>query len=379
MYSHSNTYSSARGHTLQRALILILLICTGLLVPLNAGASPATQYPLTIEDSLGNEITIDEAPQRVVLAGKATLITANAYYLFEEAREKVVAIGKTNQGLGNFLPYLDRDYENATKLPHQVGPEQIVAQRPDLVIIKSFMYKRLGKPLSKLGIPVVALDLENPAAFNSDIRRLGKILDEQDRAEEIVRIYQERLTAIKTKTDTLSNRDKPRVLLLYYSVRGNDTSFNIPPKGWIQTYQVEVAGGNPVWAESNIGSGWKTVNFEQIAAWDPDTIVITSYHTPTDSFFEEILKSNKWQQLRATKREQVYAFPADFYSWAQPDVRWILGAQWLAGTLHPDLFDELDMKTEVENFYRRMYGLSNSKIDSVVLPRLNDSLNDALK
>lgn len=363
------------SHSLLRMILGIGLFSAALLFPLNAAGAPSTQYPLTIEDSLGNEITIDGVPQRVVLAGKATLITANAYYLFEEARDQVVAIGKTNQGLGNFLPYLDPDFEDVTKLSHEVGPEQVAAQRPDLVIVKDFMYKRLGAPLSKLGIPVIALNLESPAAFARDIKILGKVLDQQDRAEEITSIYDQRLQELERSTEQLSANEKPRVLMLYHSVRGNDTSFNIPPESWIQTFQVEAAGGAPVWVDSNIGSGWKTVNFEQIAAWDPDTIVITSYNSAPETFFENIINSDKWQQLRATRQGNVHAFPADFYSWAQPDVRWILGAQWLARTLHPQLFSSLDIRREVRSFYSDMYGLSADTISSLVLPRLENTFN----
>ena len=365
----------SNSHILLRMLMGIGLFTAALLFPLNVAGAPTTQYPLTIEDSLGNEITIDGVPQRVVLAGKATLITANAYYLFEEARGQVVAIGKSNQGLGNFLPFLDPDFEEVTKLSHEVGPEQIVAQRPDLVIVKDFMYKRLGAPLSRLGIPVLALNLESAEAFVRDIRILGKVLDQQDRAEEITNIYDQRLRDIEGKTNLLSAAEKPRVLMLYYSVRGNDTSFNIPPESWIQTFQVEAAGGTPVWTDSNIGSGWKTVNFEQIAAWDPDSIVITSYHSAPEAFFENIIDSEKWQQLRASQAGNVHAFPADFYSWAQPDVRWILGTQWLARTLHPQLFSGLDIRREVRSFYSDMYGLSADTISSLVLPRLEQTLN----
>lgn len=373
MNRKSNMYIFFR--TLCRGLCGCLLIGAGLLIPLNAAAEPNSPYPITVEDSLGNEFTLEKEPQRVVLAGKATLITANAYYLFEEARDKVVAIGKTNQGLGNFLPHLDGDFEEVTKLSHQVGPEQIIAQRPDLVIVKDFMYKRLGAPLTKLGVPVLALNLESASDYEKDMRILGKVLNQEERAEEILSIYNKRLSDLKQTTDTIPAAEKPRVLMLYYSVRGGDAAFNIPPKNWMQTFQVEAAAGTPVWTDSNLGSGWKTVNFEQIAAWDPDTIVITSYNSAPDNFFEEIIGSRKWQQLRAGKEGRVYAFPADFYSWAQPDVRWILGVQWLAQTLHPEHFSHMDIKAEVRSFYREMYAISDTTIDSLVLPRLDSALD----
>lgn len=351
-------------------LFVLLLLSAGILQT----PAESLSYPLTVTDAIGNRVRIPAEPQRIVIAGKASLITANVFYLFKEAREKVVAIGKTNQGLGNFLPYLDENFTDITELPHEVGPEQVVAHRPDLVIVKDYMYQRLGAPLAKLGIPVLALSLETADSFQEEIELLGKVLGMENRGAEIIAVYRERIRRIEERLSALRESDRPGVLLLYYSARGGETAFNIAPAGWMQTYQVEAAGGNPVWTASHTGSGWKTVNFEQIAAWDPDTIVLTSYNSSPDSFFGDILNSPQWKSLRASKENRVWAFPADFYSWAQPDVRWILGVQWLAKKLHPSLFSDLSLRQETETFYRDMYGLDRQTYLEVVAPRLESVL-----
>lgn len=361
-----------RKKLLQAACIigLILFASTAAMADPSIISDPDTGFPVEIVDSIGNRVLLQERPQRIVLAGRATLITANVFYLFEEARTKVSAIGHTDQGLGTFLPYLDADFSAIPELPHEVGPEEVAAQRPDLVIVKNFAYSRLGAPLKKLGIPVIALALETPEQFQQDIEILGKALGYRERAAEILDIYRLRMEDIEARMAQLRESEKPRVLLLYYNTKGGNISYNIAPAGWIQTLQVKVAGGNPVWADSHFGSGWKTVNFEQIAAWDPDYIFVTSYRIPTAAFFQKMLESPQWRHLSAARSGNVLAFPADFYSWAQPDVRWILGVQWLAGILHPDLCSDLDIRSEIETFYRDMYGLSSAEFRSVVEPRI---------
>ncbi len=336
----------------------------------------AAEYPVTVTDSLGNSFTLEEEPQRIVLAGKATLIPASAFYLFPEAREKVTAVGKTDQGLGNFISRLDSSFEDVRKLPSEVGPEQIAAERPDLVIVKDFVYRNLGKQVERLGIPVLPLSLESPEDYRRDIKLLGKVLNSEERAQEIWNYYSSRLENVTSVTEQVPETQKPRTLVLYYSTRGGETAFNIPPAEWIQTYQVKAAGGRPVWTGSHSGGGWKTVSFEQIAAWDPDRIYITSYNLAPDNFMERILRNPQWQKLRAVKQGNVKAFPADFYSWAQPEARWILGIQWLAGQLHPERFEEMDMRRRIIEFYRRLYGLEEQRIRSLIFPRVEGALSD---
>ncbi len=127
-----------------------------------------------------------------------------------------------------------------------------------------------------------------------------------------------------------------------------------------------------LWTDSHAGKGWMTVGFEQIAAWDPDHIFITSYKSPTDEVMASIRNSEQWKKLRAMKNGRVDAVPADFYSWAQADTRWILGIQWMALQLHPELFSDLTIHNEAQSFYRELYGIQADEFRRIILPRLED-------
>jgi iron complex transport system substrate-binding protein len=326
--------------------------------------APVTAGAYRVTDALGRTITFQNVPERIVLAGRAVVMTVNAVYLFPEARERIVGIGSTDQGLGDFYPFLDPRAGQKERFDNSAGPEQLAAIRPDLVILKSFMKAKLGDALESIGIPVLYVDLESPGAFASDIRMLGDLFQDPARAAFVNRYYEARVDAVRKRT---SGAPKRSALVVQHSERDGAAAFSVPPVGWIQTLMVETGGGEPVWKTAGIGAGWNKVSFEQVAAWQPQVVLVISYQEPAAQVVEGLRTSGNWKARLAP-------FPADFYSWDQPDTRWILGLEWVARTLHPELFADLDLKKEVSSFYRELYGMDQAVIDAEILPRLEGAL-----
>ena len=82
-----------------------------------------------------------------------------------------------------------------------------------------------------------------------------------------------------------------------------------------------------------------------------------------------------WAALQAVRSDELYAFPRDVFGWDQPEPRWILGVQWLATRLHPELFGEgaphaIDMNTVVRSWFEEMYGMDDAAFAAHILPRL---------
>ncbi len=71
----------------------------------------------------------------------------------------------------------------------------------------------------------------------------------------------------------------------------------------------------------------------------------------------------------------MYLAPSDYVNYFQPNSRWILALQWLAQTIHPDLFNDNNMEDEVSSFYQEMYSIS----DNEVLNQLVDTYRSSLK
>ncbi len=324
----------------------------------------------TVTDSLGREVFFKAPPQRIVVTGKAHIMIVDPLYAFTEAYQRVIAIGKVAQGSGDFTRLIDTDYTTKTILETDASTEQIAATQPDVVLLKSYLADTVGKPLEELNIPVIYLDFETPQQYKKDLDTLGQLFQNPQRAEQIKSFYTKKADRINQQTAEMKNEDKPRVLVLYYSERDGEVAFNVPPLGWMQTLLVEMGGGTPVWKDIEIGKGWTKVSLEQIATWDADQIFVTTYQSDITQVLATIKADAKWQTLRAVKDGKLFAFPVDYYSWDQPDTRWVLGLTWLAAKMNPDHFADLNMEQEVRDFYKTLYNLDDAAIDENILARI---------
>ena len=270
------------------------------------------------------------------------------------------------QGGVNFIQLLDPEYPQKAFLKRDAGVEQFVTAEPDLVLLKSSQAEKYGAPIEALKIPVIYLDFETPDQYARDLNVLGQIFGDEARAQELNQLYQGAVDEINQKVP--AEAAKPSVLVLQYSDTDGAVAFGVPPAGWMQTKMVELAGGRPVWKEANPGKGWAQVTIEQIAAWNPDLILVVSYKQDPGKVTASLKEDPKWQLLRAVKNGSLYGFPKDIYSWDQPDTRWLLGLEWLASRLHPGQFGQVDMLQKARDFYQSAYGLDAASYDAHLLP-----------
>lgn len=345
---------------------------------LSACSAPSTAEPtaapasITITDALGREVSLPSAPQRIVITGKAFFMISNAAYAFPAAVERIAGLGKSGQATSGFTALLEPQFEAKAVLESDAGAEAIAALTPDLVILKSNLAETLGASLETLQIPVVYADFETPEQYTRDLAILGKVFEDETRAAELAAFYQERVDAVQAAVADAP--EQPRTLLLSYSDRDGNVAFSVPPMNWMQTQMVELAGGKPVWADANPGSGWATVTLEQIAAWDADQIFIIAYQGSSSDVVQGLKEDAQWQALRAVQEGHLWAFPADFISWDQPDTRWTLGLAWLAARLHPDAFPEYNAVEDAAAFFQAVYRLDRETFEREIAPNLKGDL-----
>jgi iron complex transport system substrate-binding protein len=323
-------------------------------------ALQSTADSLVVVDALGRRLRFQEPPRRIVLPGRAVFITADAILLFPGVGKRIVATGKSGQGAANFISLIDPDLASKAILTEESGPEQIAGFRPDTVILKSYLAPSLGNAVEALGIPVVYVDFETPDQYFRDLQTLGQLLGQRQRAAELIEYYRASVRRVQRNLQGLEEKQKRRVLLLYYSDKDGKVAFGVPPSSWIQTKMTEMAGGIPVRKDANPGQGWATVTLEQIMAWDPDVVFLISYWRNPQDVVRGLRSDPTWNQLRAMKTQKVYAFAGDLYSWDQPSPRWVLGLIWMAKKIYPESFADVDIMAVAEDFYRVAYGLNSS-------------------
>lgn len=333
-----------------------------------AVAPTAAAFPVTFEDALGRSVTLDSAPQRIVVAGKASILIIDALYMFPEAVDRVISYGKGTQTGKNFLSVVDPKIDTKTALENTVSAEQIAPLKPDLVIVKDYLKDSLGTPLETLGIKVVYLNLETPETFYRDVKTIGQIFGDSARADELVAYYQRKVAGDTDALKDLKDSDRPSVLLLQYSAKGGTVAFNVAPQQWLQTDMVKMAGGTPAWLDASNPKGWTTVTLEQIASWKPQMIFIVDYSGNADKVVSDLKNDPQWSELDAVKNQKLFAFASDFLSWDQPDPRWMLGLTWFAAKIQPAAFSSVDINAEVTDFYHTVYMLDENAIKTQVQP-----------
>lgn len=362
---------------------LIASLIAGCSAAPTAAAAPATAVPtetaavpvgpVVITDATGQTLTFDTLPQRIVIAGKATSLLLDSFYMFPEASSRLVGYELRMQNGDAFLKIVDADLAAKTVLENNSSAEQIAAATPDLVIMKTYMKETMGPTLDALGIKVLYVDMETPDSFYADLRNLGAVLGNPTRAEELVVYYQGYVEAITAKTAALTDAEKPSVLLLQQSNKDNEIAFKVAPAAWLQSLMVTNVGGTPVWADAADPTDWSVVNLEQIASWNPDIILIVNYSGEAVNVVEQLKTDATWSELKAVKNGTIYAFPMDFLSWDQPDSRWCLGMMWAATKIQPELFADVNMTDEITTFYKTVYGLDDAVIQEQILPLVKGS------
>ena len=328
----------------------------------------APDTSIKIIDALDREIILKEPPRRIVQAGSSAFIVNDALFLFPEAEERVVAMADSNQGRGYFLPHVDERYNEKMILSRRINMEEILAARPDLVIMKDFLFSKYDQEFQKMGVPVVYMNLESPEGWDRDLITLGQVFENSEKAEELKKAFHNRINRVTEAVKPAE--EKAQALILYYSEKDGTGAFQVPPLTFIQTTMLEMAGAEPVWKDAEMGERWSKVSFEQIASWNPDLIFLISYRTDYEEIFDLMEKSGYWNELGAYRNGEVYPFPMDYHSWDQPDPRWLLGLQWMAKTLNYDAFSNLDMESEAREFFEEFYSVNETTYNEGIAPVL---------
>ena len=322
-----------------------------------------------VQDAFERTLEFSSYPERIVIAGKQTPMLANFFYLFPTKREKLLAVENRSQSPDKFLELIDDEYQSKLILEKGAGVEQIAPLKPDLVILNTSMKEEIGTGLEEVGIPVIYVSFEDIENIFNDIRVIGKVLDEEERAEEIIHIYQKTFSEINNQIKSISSVKK--VLLIQATNEDQNYSFQVPSSSWLQTQMIEDLKSTPIWLSASLSGGWTDVNFEQILNWNPDDIFVINYRGQSNEIALALKKNELWNNFLSDNKANLASFPYDYISWDQPDPRWILGYTWMASELYPEQISRDYVLETVNIFYSFFYGMKEDYIEKEILPLIS--------
>jgi len=353
--SHNKIDKKAITKIQTTVLVLIIVV---------ASVAGVVYYYTTLNSGVAaSSLTIvDYAGRTVIINGTIASVASNypiatEVILFLGGEDKLIGADSTCMG-NSFFTTLYPKLLNATNLGHTrtgTNIEQVVDLAPSVFVAGGGSVETADQ-LTALGVPTVCLSYETPEDFNYALTVLGKLLGDEATAESTVQYYTEKKQTIASKTQDLDDANKPSVLFIEYGA-GKKYTLVAPGQGMIQNYLIEMAGGISVSANEAATS---EISMEQVAVWDPDMIIVTSYasNVSTTDLKNQIMADDKWNITTAKVEGKVYAFAQDWGSWDAPTPKWILGACWLGKFIQPDLFASMDLIQLATDFYQRFYGIT---------------------
>lgn len=201
------------------------LLSLGLAFALPSSFASATDYPVTVTDLAGRSVDIAREPQRIVVQDGRDLFSL-ALLDRADPFKRIVAwnniIARSDkQAWKAFEAKWPQAASHAVDMQFgdegQVNLEQIIAAKPDLVIVQARVKQVLDDAnvtarLKELGIPVVMIDTQVDPAVDAPktVALLGKVLNREKEAKEYTDFYASRLAAVEK---AIAGATKPKVFV----------------------------------------------------------------------------------------------------------------------------------------------------------------------
>jgi iron complex transport system substrate-binding protein len=296
-------------------LLFLLPACGAATQVLPAPSIAPTAYPLTVTDDRGKQVTFAAPVARIVSVAPSST-------------EIVFALGA-----GDRLVAVDdfSDFPAEAKTLPKVGgfrtsPEKILSFQPDLVL--AITTGNLAPALEAQGQRVVIFDPADIDGVYKNIELLGKILDREAAARDIIQRMRARIGAVAERAKIAASR--PRVL---HEIDASDpTKIYVAGPGNFIDAMIGIAGGTNVAGSAQ--TKFPQLSVEEIIRSNPEVIVLSD---ATFGASPDVVSARPgWSAIDAVRTSRVYPINPDIVS--RPGPRLAEGVETYAKLLHPELF-----------------------------------------
>lgn len=351
-------------------LALVILLCS-------CGSPAAVREEtesITITDHGGNEVTVPVNAQRVAVIGIWPL--PSVLTVFFNSAERIVGMPEPslsaaqNGLLGELYPEI-LEAETQFITDDTINIEELMKLDPQIVFYncaKSTYADQLREAgFTAVGISVNKWEYDCIETLNEWISLLSLIFPEDAKAQQVSEKSDEIYALVQERVSTLEAEERTRVFFLY---QYTDTSILTSGGSFFGQWWADATGCINV-AEEIMTDNGITVNLEQVYAWDPELIFITNFTTAQpEDIINSSIGSYDWSEIEAVKTGRVYKMPLGIYRSYTPGADAPVTLLWMAKTVYPELFEDIDIKQTAREYYKELFGveLSDAQIDSIFAP-----------
>lgn len=278
-------------------------------------------FPFTFTDATGEEVTIEEKPERIV-----SLMPSNTETIF------ALGLGDEIVGVNDYDNYPAEVEEKEKVGGQEFNVEKVISLEPDLVIGESTMLgvaKESFDQLREAGITVAVTEESNSfEEVYNNIELLSKVTGSVDEGAKIIEEMKSKIEEITEKVSDIPEEEQPTV---WFEI---DPTLYTGGQGTFMNEMIELLN-----AKNAVGDmeGWFQFTEEKVVEINPDVIIVT-YGYYIDDAEQEVYNREAWKEITAVKEERVYDVESDLVN--RPGPRLTEGLEEFAKAIYPDVFAE---------------------------------------
>ncbi|MFV0253590.1 MAG: ABC transporter substrate-binding protein [Beutenbergiaceae bacterium] len=306
-------------------------------------------------------VLVDLAGREVEVPTEVTNVAA----LVGPSFETVAMVGGTEQTVLRYGPATTNEvwaHWQQRVFPENDVPAYDNAREPnieellalDVEVVLYWDWTEIQDSLDQAGMPSIVLQVTTDDGIDTaeefvefkqqEILVVGELYGGEalTEAQEWADYVEEKVAMITERTSQLSNEERPSV----YFVRGPEALVTHGGESYTR-YVVDIAGGNLVTRDDP--ELMYTTTMEQVLQWDPEYIFM-GHQQSTDV----IVDDPAWDPVQAVVNDQVYVNFGSTGNAEYQTTATLLMTQ-IATILHPELFSDIDMVAEVQEYYSRFF------------------------
>lgn len=318
----------------------------------------------TVTDQIGREVTIPDTVERAVVLQHQTLNIAVQL----DAQGQVAGVldewkKQLGPGFARLAPGIE-DLGTPGGLT-SVNIEELLVLKPDVVFVTNYAPAEMREQIESVGLPVVAISLldvppeeavkQSPVVsgdeaaaydtgFREGVRLIAEVFGKAEAGEDLIAAATESRALVAERLADVAEGDRVRA----YMANPDLTTYGT---GKYTGLMMAYAGAKNVAADSI--QGYKQVTMEEILGWNPQVIFVQDRYPQV---VDEIKAGAAWQPIDAVTADRVWLMPEYAKAWGYPmPEAMALGELWMAKTLYPERFEDIDMEAHADGYYRRFY------------------------
>lgn len=293
------------------AALLALAGCSSAPTGQEAKEKPAAaakaQYPVTVTDMAGNEVTIESADSVVVTDNRLFRLVADWGIDLSAAPRALMSPEnplKADESILDLGTHAEPDFE------------KVVEADPDL-IVNGYRYGGHAEDMKKAAPDAAFIDMTNDELSTDEylvdsVELLGEVFGKQDEAKAVIDDFHAAVAAAKEAYD-------PDTTVMGLVTSGNEIRYSSPKDGRGSSIFFDLVGLTPaLQSEGSTNDKGDDISIEAIAQSDADFFLVLDREaafadSESSPALELINSSSALENVPAVQNKAIYVMPDDFY------------------------------------------------------------------